>query len=178
MVKQILKEGNQSLNGKNFFIPDNIQKNLQKCLTSYGQYKDNNGYKRLNSLLNPAYNKRDSKPKGKGELSYGEMKRFKHDYETIPDKKSLDAQLVGGDDMYNWVTTELSAQANAVKQVNKVKKSSNIQKAQVMPTKPIKTLKPQNVGNATITVAENKRKIKITESQFERLFINKKKQLI
>ena len=172
--KSILKEDNQSLNNKGFFIPDNIQKNLQKRLTSFGAYKENDGYKRLNSLLNPSYNKRSNRPQKKGELSYGEMKRFKHDYEAIPDKKSLNAQIIGGDEMYNWVTSELSSQANTVQQVNKVKKSSNIKKSQIIPTKPIKTIKPNNVDNAVITVEEVNRKIKITESQFKRLFINKK----
>jgi hypothetical protein len=95
-------------------------------------------------------------------------------YEAIPDKKSLNAQIIGGDEMYNWVTSELSSQANAVQQVNKVKKSSNIKKSQIIPAKPIKTIKPNNIDNAVITVEEVNRKIKITESQFKRLFINKK----
>lgn len=174
MKNNRILEDNQSLNKRGFFIPDNIQKNLQKRLTSLGQYKENDGYKRLNSLLNPSYNKRSSTPKNKGEISYGELKRFKHDYESIPDKKSLNAQIIGGDEMYNWVTSELSSQANAVQQVNKVKKSSNIRKSQTIPIKPTKSIKPENVRNAVITIGESKKKLKITESQFKRLFTNKK----
>jgi len=49
MKNNRILEDNQSLNKRGFFIPDNIQKNLQKRLTSLGQYKENDGYKRLNS---------------------------------------------------------------------------------------------------------------------------------
>ena len=52
-----LKEANQLLKNRTYQIPKDLEKHLRNTLQQYGQYKNADGYKRLNSLLNPYYNK-------------------------------------------------------------------------------------------------------------------------
>ena len=74
-----LKE-NQILNKNTYKIPKNLQKHLQNTLAKYGQYKQEDGYKRLNSLINPKYNKRnDKEDNGTREISYTDLKRIDFD---------------------------------------------------------------------------------------------------
>ena len=52
---------NQELKDNMYEIPDKLEKHLKQTLSKYGDYTQNKGYKRLNSLVNPEYNKRSDK---------------------------------------------------------------------------------------------------------------------
>ena len=160
----IIKEGNQSLQGKTYKIPTALRKHLQSTLTSFQKYSTTDGYKRINGLINPSYNKKEqSINHPKDEISYGNLKRIKHDYEAIPNKNNIEAKLMGGDELYQWVDGQLSHIRTAVEPVNKVKKSANISKSKLKVAKGTKGIKPEKLGNAQITIHESKkRKIYIT----------------
>ena len=163
-------EDNQSLSNKPFMIPNSIMKHLKTTLSMYGKYKDNDGYKRLNSLVNPNYNKRTDKDENSNQISYGNLKRIKHDFEAIGNNpKDLRYILNGGEKMYNWVNSELERKRNEVAPVNAVKKSDNIKKSGLKPSDINgKQLKPQKLNNASITIKENKEKIiYLTENQLK-----------
>jgi hypothetical protein len=175
-----LIEDNQSLIGKDYKIPDYLNKHLNGTLASLGDYKQTSGYKKLNGIINPNYNKRNKKNEKAGFISYGNMKKFKHDYETLSDKNSIEAKLMGGDKMYQWVNSELSRKRNEVAPVNAVKKSANISKSKLNTVKVNKPIKPNNIKNASITIEKtikaNRKKIYITESQLKRI-IEKRNEL-
>jgi hypothetical protein len=171
-------EDNQSLNGKYIKIPKELQNHLQKTLTSYGNFSENDGYKRLNSILNADYNKKTKEQTPADSISYGNLKRIKHDMEAIPNQKSIEYQLNGGSEMYNWVNGTLKQQMNSVKSVNKVKKSNNISKSKLNPTKITdKGIKLPKTNKCNIQLEQKTKKIYITENQIKRLFENKNKLL-
>ena len=65
---------NQVLNKKSFKLPKNLQQHLKDTLAKYGDYKEEEGYKRLNSLINPDYNKRNDKKSGdEREISFADL---------------------------------------------------------------------------------------------------------
>ena len=164
-----LIENNQSLQNKPFIIPNNIMKHLKTTLSMYGKYKDNDGYKRLNSLVDTEYNKRTDKQEAPNQISYGNLKRIKHDFETIGNNpKDIRYILNGGEKMYNWVNTELRNKRTAVQPVNTVKKSDNIKKSSLKPSSVNnKQIKLQKIGNSSINIHENKsnKKVYLTENQ-------------
>lgn len=150
----LLNEENQSLQGKEFKIPKQILQTLQNNVNLINNiysdegnksYKKNLGYKRNQKILNKNYNIKSKNEKNNGTISYGELKRWKHEFDHMPNKneKNISYQLNGGSDAENFVNNTLNQARNSVKQVNQVKKSENISKSNLKPksnpTKPIKT---------------------------------------
>lgn len=153
----LLNEENQSLQGKEFKIPEKILKVLQNnanLINNIYDDKGNNsfkkslGYKRNQRLLNHNYNNKNSnKDNQNNSISYGELKRWKHDFDHMNNKneKNISYQLNGGSDAENFVNNTLNQARNSVKQVNQVKKSENIQKSKLKPkNKPMKPIKMDN----------------------------------
>ena len=65
----IILEDNQSLNNKNYIIPDKIMRHLNTTLAMYGKYSQSDGYKRLKSLVDSQYNKRNDKNEKNNQIS-------------------------------------------------------------------------------------------------------------
>ena len=142
----IILNENQALKDRMFRIPDNIMNHLNTVLSSYGNYKDADGYKRLSALVNKEYNARNNK-KGqddKSRITFSDLKRIHHDFSKMPqDNNNLEYILNGGSVMRDWVKNTLKTARNSVKNDLKKKKGENISKAstkvQKNPMKPIKT---------------------------------------
>jgi hypothetical protein len=149
---------NQELKDKMFKLPQNVLNHLNTTLSTYGQYKDKDGYKRLNTLLNPNYNKRSDKEDkiaddGK-HISFSDLKRINFDFDKMPkNPNDLSFILNGGDVMKDWVQNTLRRARNSVKPTLKSKKQHTIDKNAVMPTKsPTKPIKMDD--NSTIHIHE------------------------
>lgn len=139
----IILEDNQSLSNKNFTIPKKLIQQLKTTAdivdNTYSDkgdesYKKSLGYKRNQKLTNDDYNTR----KNEGEnnvISYGELKRWKHDLDHMTkSKKNLAYVLNGGEEANVFVNNTLNQARNAVAPVNKVKKSDNISKSKLKPS--------------------------------------------
>ena len=55
-----LKENN-ALKDNMYEIPKDLEVHLKNTLSKFSDYRQNKGYKRLNTLVNPKYNKRSDK---------------------------------------------------------------------------------------------------------------------
>lgn len=139
---------NEQLKNDMFKIPDDVMKHLKTTLSTYGEYKKSNGYKRLNTLVNKDYNKRSNKEDAVEDddkhITFNDLKRIYHDFKVTPNNKDdLSFILNGGDTMKDWVSNSLRRARNAVKPTLKVHKqqtlAKNILKPSADPTKPIKS---------------------------------------
>lgn len=155
----IFIQENQELNKHSYKIPTKLQKHLQDTLTKYGEYKEADGYKRLNSLVNPNYNKRNNKKSGdEREISYTDLKRIDHDIRHM-DKSPDNIQYIlnGGDEMARFTRDTLNRERTRVAPVLKQEKIKTRNKNAVKPTiKPMKPIKFDN-GVARIHESANER---------------------
>lgn len=139
---------NQELNKNTYKIPKNIQRHLQDTLAKYGQYKQSDGYKRLNSLTNPNYNKRnDETNNNEREISYTDLKRIDHDFKHMnKNPNNLQHILNGGNEMASFVRNTLNKERNRVSPILKQKKVQTRQKNSIKPiVKPTDVVKPKNI---------------------------------
>lgn len=168
-----LKEANQELKDNMYEIPKKLHKHLVNTLQQYGDGNEKSkGYKRLNALINPKYNKRSDKEKtqfkdGK-HISHTDMEQIDHEFRHMnSNPNNIQRVLNGGDEMAMWVRNTLNRERTKVAPVLKQKKvetrNKNAIKPVANPTKPI------NVGNMVATVHENVKKIHITEEQLNLL---------
>ncbi len=151
----IFIQENQELNKRSYKIPKNLQQHLQDTLTKYGNYKESDGYKRLNSLVNPDYNKRNDKKNGdEREISYSDLKRIDHDFRHM-DKNPKNVQYIlnGGDEMAHFVKDTLNAERRAVAPILKQEKIKTRNKNAVKPT--IKPMKPIKLDNGVARIHES-----------------------
>lgn len=130
-----LKE-NQELDGNLYQIPDNIHKHLMQTLSALNQYKTSKGYKRLNRLLNPNYNKRLNK-KGKQNkgvyLTYGDLKKIDYEFRHMSkNPNNVQRLLNGGDEMFTFVRDLLNQERT---KVNKSQYSKDIKPPSVPKSK-------------------------------------------
>jgi hypothetical protein len=151
----IFIQENQELNKHSYKLPKNLQKHLQDTLTKYGEYKDVDGYKRLNSLINPNYNKRNNKKNGdEREISYTDLKRIDHDIRHM-DKSPDNVQYIlnGGDEMARFTRDTLNRERTRVAPVLKQEKIKTRNKNAVKPT--IKPMKPIKLDNGVARIHES-----------------------
>lgn len=153
----IILNENQALKDRMFRIPDNIMNHLNTVLSSYGNYKDADGYKRLSALVYKEYNARNNK-KGqddKSRITFYDLKRIHHDFSKMPqDNKNLEYILNGGSVMRDWVKNTLKTARNSVKNDLKKKKGENISKASTKVQKnPMKLIK---TSTSTIYLKESR----------------------
>ena len=115
---------NQELNKNSYKIPKNLQQHLQKTLAKYSQYKQENGFKRLNSLINPNYNNRsENKNQKEKEISYSDLKRIDYDFRHMSkNPNDLQRTLNGGEKFANFVRDTLNKERNRVEPRLKEKK--------------------------------------------------------
>jgi hypothetical protein len=145
----------QELNKHSYKLPKNLQKHLQDTLTKYGEYKDVDGYKRLNSLINPNYNKRNNKKNGdEREISYTDLKRIDHDIRHM-DKSPDNVQYIlnGGHEMARFTRDTLNRERTRVAPVLKQEKIKTRNKNAVKPT--IKPMKPIKLDNGVARIHES-----------------------
>lgn len=169
---------NQELKDNMYKIPNRLYKKLKCLLSKYGNYTQHKGYKRLNALVNPEYNKRSDKAnqfKNGKYISFTDLKRIKHDFRHMSDDPNdINNILNGGKDMENFVDDTLNRERTKVAPVLKQKKVETRNKNEVKPS--IKPMKPLKLGNVDAHVHESKiiketsvKKIYINEEQLKKL---------
>lgn len=95
---------NSELYNKTYSVPSDVLKYIQRVLVSYPQ---GNGVKRAKFILK------------NGILTYQELKRLKHDLETMTDK--VQYALAGGEKMKSFIDTTLNADRSGVEREKEVK---------------------------------------------------------
>lgn len=169
---------NQELKDNMYEIPDKLSKHLKQTLSKYGDYTQNKGYKRLNALVNPEYNKRSDKEnqfKDGKHISFSDLKRIDHDFRHMNENpKNIDRILNGGEKMAHFAKDTLNKERTKVAPVLKQKKVETRNKNEVKPS--IKPMKPLKLGNIDAHVHESKiiketsvKKIYINEEQLKKL---------
>lgn len=157
---------NQALNNNMYEIPDNLESHLKDTLAKYGSYSNLKGYKRLNSLVNPNYNKRSNKEDsfhdGK-HISFSDMKRIDHDFRHMSkNPNNIERKLNGGDEMAHFVKSTLDRERTKVSPVLKQKKVETRNKNAVKPTvKPTQPVKSENVSESIKIIYINENQINI-----------------
>lgn len=162
---------NQILNKKTFKLPKNLKKHLQDVLTQYGQYKQNPGYKRAQSLVDSNYNKRnDKKSKQDREISYSDLKRIDFDMRHMDQSpNNINFTLNGGKEMANFARNTLNHERNKVEPVLKQEKVKTRNKNSMKPS--TMSAKPIQLDNGMVRIHENvdEKHIIITENQLKKL---------
>lgn len=152
----------KTLNKKRFHLGAPLKKHLRDTLGKYNEYSSEKGYKRLNALLFPEYNKRSEGDDGES-ISFGDAKKIQADMKKM-NRRSLEYALNGGDKMKRAVDGFMSTVRNINKEIQPVK-----------PVKPnAKQLKPQGAKDNSLEVNKDglsihEHKMRITESQLLRL---------
>lgn len=146
---------NQVLNKKSFKLPKNLQQHLKDTLAKYGDYKEEEGYKRLNSLVNPNYNKRkDNANEEEKEISYSDLKRIDHDFRHMnKNPKNLKRILNGGEEMAHFAKETLNRERTKVAPVLKQEKIKTRNKNASKPT--LKPMKPIKLDNGSARLHES-----------------------
>ena len=166
-----LKE-NQELQGNMYDIPKELEDHLKDTLNKYQDYGTtasgtmSKGFKRLQSLVDPNYNKQDDNTSedGSRQISFSDMKRIKHDFDHMSkDPHDIQRVLNGGEKMASFVNDTLRKERTKVEPVLKQKEVETRNKNAVKPT--VAPMKPIEVGNITANVHENKKTIFISEEQ-------------
>ena len=163
-----IKEENKQLYGNWYKIPDDVNDSNREILAKYKNCTKNKGYKRLNALVNPEYNKRsDEKFKDGKHISHTDAKRIKNTFDHMNnDPNNLDFVLNGGEKMKHFVDDTLNRERTKVKPVDIIPQVKDNNKNNLKPT--ISPMKPVKLGNIEATVHENK-KIYINEKQLNML---------
>lgn len=161
----IFIQENQALKDNMYEIPDELSKHLKQTLSKYGDYTQNKGYKRLNSLVNPEYNKRSDKAdqfKDGKHISFSDMKRIDHDFRHMSkNPKDLNRILNGGDEMAHFAKETLNKERTKVKPVDTIPQVNDNNKNQLKPSN--SPMKPISLGSIDAKVHESK-KIYIKEN--------------
>lgn len=158
-----INEDNQSLNGKQIQVPKNIinvlKQNNNMINTRYnslgnGEYHKLDGYKRNQRITNDDYNTRKKNNEDAGIISYNDLVKWKHDFDSMPKSEdNVSYQLNGGKEAESFVQNTLNHMRNAVASSNAKKKSDNIKKNQVKTfNKPTDTIK---IDNNDVHIKEN-----------------------
>lgn len=122
----LLKEDESKFLGdKKFVIPQNIYDHMSKLYNQYygkKEYKSLPGYKTLVSIVNPNYNNKGNDGMTNGNLpmvTFSFLKKYIHD-SSKRNKKSLEYNIAGGDEMLNWANNTLNSARHSVEQVKAV----------------------------------------------------------
>lgn len=172
----IFEDEGKKLSKKQAKVPDKLVNKIKANLNLFGKYKQSNGYKRANSIVNKDYNKR-SKKKDKihnndKTLSFADIKKIDHEYKKMSvndadaNINNLGFILPGGNDMKNWAHDTLRKMRTAVKKVDAVPQVPKLEKNPLKVTEPEKDIK---MGTASVKLTETdslkKKKIIINENQ-------------
>lgn len=161
---------NEELNGNQYKLPKELVKHLKQLLSKFSNYKESDGYKRLNALVNPSYNKRTKSNdyKDGSHISYGDMKTIDHDFRHMSkDPNNFNRQINGGDELAQFCSNKLKSERNKVEPVAKQKKIETRNKNKLKPPK--NPMKPIKLDKVEVNVRENKnitpKKIYLNENQ-------------
>lgn len=147
---------NQELNGNQYKLPKRLVKHLKQLLGKYSDYKENDGYKRINALVTPSYNKRtDSNDFNDGShISYQDMKTIDHDFRHMSkNPNDFKRILNGGEELAQFVSNKLKSERNKVEPVLKQKKVETRNKNKLKP--PTNPMKPLKVNNMELNIRES-----------------------
>jgi len=98
---------NSELAGKNFEIPEDINKHLKKIFNAYKGAKNAEGYQRLEGLID------------KKDISYEQLKLIKNFFDNYSgERKSTTYLLNGGTLMKNWVNKTLTHARDGIKNID------------------------------------------------------------
>lgn len=165
---------NQELNKQTYKIPNDLQKHLKQTLSKYNGYTQNKGYKRLNSLVNPKYNKRSDKTdnfKDGKHITFSDMKRIDHDFRHMDkNPKNIERILNGGEEMASFVKNKLNQERTRVAPILKQKKIDTRNKNQVKPT--VKPMKVPSINNVKVNIHENNDIYEHQRGDLSSIFIN------
>ena len=167
-----IKENN-ALKDNMYEIPPKLQRHLQDTLTKFQDYSQDKGYKRLNSLVNPDYNKRSDKEdrlhSDAKHISFSDLKRIDHDFRHMnQNPHDFQRQMNGGDEMARFARETLNKERTKVEPVLKQEKVKSLAKSNLKPT--LSEPSSITVGNITAQVHESKKKIYIQENQINTLY--------
>jgi len=162
-----LKENN-ALKDNMYEIPKDLEVHLKNTLSKFSDYHQNKGYKRLNTLVNPKYNKRSDKEdrlhSNKKHISFSDLKRIDHDFRHMnQNPHDIQRQMNGGDKMAKFVHDTLSKERTKVEPTLKQEKVKSLEKNKLKPS--ISEPSTISVGNLSAQVHESNKKIYIKESQ-------------
>lgn len=145
-------------------LPQNLVDHLQQQYNLYSgkEYRQNKGYKRLNSLLNKGYNdpsdKKDRQHNTNHTISFSDAKRIEHDIKNmVQSNNNLEYTMIGGDMMKDWIHSSLSSLRNGVRQVSAVPKVAKLTTKDLKPKDAGKELK---VGSAEVTLESFEKRIR------------------
>lgn len=159
---------NDELKNNMYKIPNKLDKHLQQTLSKFKDYTQNKGYKRLNALVNPEYNKHSDKAdnfKDGKHITFTDMKRIDHDFRHMnQNPNNIERILNGGEEMAHFVKDTLNKERTKVAPILKQKKVETRNKNELKPT--VKPMKPMKLGTADVNVHEGK-KIYIKENHLK-----------
>ena len=163
----ILEDENTRFGGRQVIIPDSLVDHLmqKRNLYSGDQYKTSKGYKRLNAMLSKDYNnpsdKKDRQHNDKHTISFADAKRMDFDIRHMPQNdENPEYDMIGGDQMRDFLHNTLSSLRNSVKKVNPVPEVPKLEKNDVKPEKPKQVIK---VSNADVQIENREFNDKIRE---------------
>ena len=99
---------NSDLKNDVYVIPDSLLDSLKSNLTNLSS--GDKGYARCNNMVND------------GKLTYSQAKKFKHELEN--DLEDIDYDIVGGDDMLDFINDSLDGRRNSVHSSKKIRQNA------------------------------------------------------
>ena len=99
---------NSDLKNDVYVIPDSLLDSLKSNLTNLSS--GDKGYSRCNNMVND------------GKLTYSQAKKFKHELEN--DLEDIDYDIVGGDDMLDFINDSLDGRRNSVHSSKKIRQNA------------------------------------------------------
>lgn len=147
---------NQFLNKNSYKIPKELLLKLKHKLAKFSRYSNHDGFKRLNSLANPDYNKRsdENHPNGEVYVPYNTVKTIDHAFRHMSkDPNNFNRQINGGEEMAQFVSNTLKSERNKVEPIAKQEKVKTRDKNK---TKPIKNpMKPIKLDKGELNIRES-----------------------
>lgn len=168
VMATIILERNQELDGVMVPLPKKLADHLRGTLSSYQNYSMSKGYKRLNHLVDNAYNNRSAKDvndDGSSSIPYTELVRIQSVFNNMTDKtpNNIEYILNGGKEMENYVNSEIKSRQKSVENILRNKKrmehETDAAKVESEPTKPAST------ENGNLYIHESKKRKKRKKSK-------------
>lgn len=153
----ILKEDeSKRFGGRQITLPQYLVDALRERQNLYSgkEYKQTNGYKRLNSLLSNDYNKRsdrkDRQHNGNHTISFSDAKRIVHDMKAMNQSNdNVEYDMIGGDQMRDFLNNSLRSFRNSV---TKVKPVPEVPRLETKDTKPDPIKNTVKLNGVEVTV--------------------------
>ena len=155
----ILEDEGKRFSGRQFSIPQDLVDKLKEKQNLYSddKYRTSRGFKRLNALLDKEYNQQSNKKERQHNndytVSFADVKRMDFDIRHMPQNSdNPEYDMIGGDDMRDFVHNTLDSLRNSVQQVQPVPEVPKLETNDVKPDVPKNIIK---TGKVEVTL-ENK----------------------